>query len=714
MKAVRIGISFLMLLAAMQPVLAQQRRTAPARPAPRNAAAAANPITTRIEATHFVKGNRVLLRWAPMNEEGWRLANKYGYMLQKFTLSKDGQPLGGKNAFASFELKPDSLQYWMPLVDSNDNAAIMAQALYGDNFQLGLNSQAANQAGPSLLGKAATNKQRFAFALLAADNDFAIANAAGLGFADTVVNTKEKYFYRIFINAPKKLVHCDTGLVFVDMRDSFPLPKAPEMNTESSKQSVVLSWDMDRLREYYVSYYIERSDDNGETFHQLNDLPFTSFAQGSDPRRPNSLVYTDTALTNFKEYQYRIKGNTIFGEAGPYSDVVKTQSLSLLEGVPGIETIRLDEKGKPVVCWYFEDSIRPKVKNFDLEYAGKIDGDYQPLIKGMPSTAKEVLLPDSLSFAYLRIKAYSLEGGLSRTSFPYLYQPEDSTPPAPPVGLKGRVDSSGVVMLEWLPNAEKDLLGYKVFRTLVKDHEYEILVDTVYYNTKFNDTLDMKMKNRKVYYTVSALDTRHNQSRKGQPLMLEKPDVIPPSASVFTDFKNGDKQVELFWVNSVDDDLALVRLYRREGNGEWKTVFESGDTSKHHFVDKTVEPDKKYTYRLTAFDNGGLASQEAPVLNLQTMPLQIRKVIKEVSAQVDREKRLLYLNWICEQKADIKQIEIYRGDEKEGMSLYKVLSGGDRDMLENELTVNTLYKYGVRALLKNGQYSDFVVKEVKY
>lgn len=716
MKKIVIGV-FLMISIGLK-LDAQQKPPKPATVKPKqNKVNTAGPSQMRVRAVYTISNNKIKLRWAPADEQSWRLGNKYGFILERRTIMKDDKLLSQGEMLKSFRTSlqiKDSLHYWEPMLPVNDNAAVMTQALFGETFELEINQNSGDVSkGSSILTKVQEAKQRYLFAMYAADNDFTVAERAGLGFVDTATKLNEKYFYRIYSAAPRHLVKSDTALLFISFKDIMPLPAPADITIEPSNKSIVLSWDLERTKSYYNSFIIQRSVDSGRTYRNLNQKPYTSMAQGSDPGKPNSLVYVDTAVETGKNYRYRVTGITIFGERGPWSKAADGKCLPFLEGVPGIQGINLGKAGEPILKWYFEDSIRSKIAGFEVNYSPVANGIYNTILSSVPPDKSETLLPDTLAAGYLIVKAVSKEG-ISRTSFPYLYQPEDSIPPQTPHGIKAVIDSTGKVELSWLPNPENDLLGYKVFRTMIKGTEHAVLVDTIWYSTVYHDTLDLKLMNRKVYYAVTALDYRFNQSALSEDFEVIKPDIIPPTAPVFADYKISVGNVELFWVNPVEDDLHKIEIQRKSATGNWETVFSTTDTSRKTFKDSKIEADKKYHYKLVAFDGSGLKSPEAQILTLQTLPVIDRNLISSFDYDVDRNKRLIYLRWNITSNISVKTIEIFRGAGNEPMSLYKVLDGKNRDMLDNDLLVNTKYKYGVRLILSNGSYSNLVTKEINY
>src|SRR5262249_382371 len=77
-------------------------------------------------------------------------------------------------------------------------------------------------------------------------------------------------------------------------------------------------------------------------------------------------------------------------------------------------------------------------------------------------------------------------------SFPHLAQLPDSIPPAAPKAVKGSIDTTGVVSLSWEAGKEKDLLGYRVFRSNFENDEYTQVTVSPLSEPTFVDTVSLR------------------------------------------------------------------------------------------------------------------------------------------------------------------------------------------------------------------------------
>ncbi|HQB29582.1 MAG TPA: DUF799 family lipoprotein [Syntrophales bacterium] len=85
----------------------------------------------------------------------------------------------------------------------------------------------------------------------------------------------------------------------------------------------------------------------------------------------------------------------------------------------------------------------------------------------------------------------------------------DTTPPAVPSGFNA-VGRNTYVLLDWVKNTDKDLAGYRVYRSVTPLSGYEEIG-----KTEFNELKDKNLENlRKYFYRLSAEDVAGNESGK--------------------------------------------------------------------------------------------------------------------------------------------------------------------------------------------------------
>lgn len=136
--------------------------------------------------------DRILLRWAPGNAPAWYEGNRTGYTVDRTTVARWNESPG--NTWERLaEPIPAPSGLWKKWVETNDLAGVAWQAIYGEDFEVGI------QGGKnsSLVNKISQFEQRFSFGLMACDRNFKVACWAGLGYVDSTANKDERYIYRI-------------------------------------------------------------------------------------------------------------------------------------------------------------------------------------------------------------------------------------------------------------------------------------------------------------------------------------------------------------------------------------------------------------------------------------------------------------------------------------------------------------------------------------
>lgn len=647
-------------------------------------------------------GDSIVLRWGASSPMGWKLSNKYGYMIERYTLLKGEKPdkkaRPEKAVLSSVPVKPWPLEKWEGLAKRNEFGAIAAQAIYGSSFTMTNNSNEVIQA----VNKAQELEMRFTFALTAADQSLEVANACGLKFTDRTVKKGEKYVYKIYSLVPSGTYAIDTGTVFIGTNDNYPLPKPVQLKAVFEDRKVMLSWNQIYYKDLYHTYILERSEDGGRTYVKRGSLPFVNTSPSAE-RELNNVWRYDSLPGNNRLYVYRVRGITSFEEVSPPSDTVqgmgKPASLAVS---PVITDIENQKDGSLKVKWRFPDEYNNKIKEFEILRSASSGGEYKSIgTENSLARAYTDLKPGRANYYIVR----SIEPtGASSSSFPALGQPIDSIPPTAPAGLTGSVDKTGKVMLNWKKGSEPDILGYRVYMANNPEEEFTQITKELVKDTLFTAPLNLNTITSKVYYRIMAFDLNYNISPFSDILTLNRPDTIAPVPPVVTRYQTSDTTVFLEWIVSTSNDVVKHIVYRREkGTEVWKPVYESPDTAKT-YLDKALEKRKDYEYVIVAKDDDGLESEKRQIITAGLKDFGIRGEIKEIEAKADRTKKEIELKWTCHEGTPERFI-IYKAVKGEPIRVYKSVYGQTGLFKDKLLEMNTAYTYRIQAVYSDGSTS---------
>ncbi|MBX9851399.1 MAG: hypothetical protein K2X86_06525 [Cytophagaceae bacterium] len=650
--------------------------------------------------------NQIILRWSPTTPVAWQYGNQYGYIVRRTTILRDGKLLETPEVsyVSPSPIKPLAYKEWEPLVKSNKYAAITAQALYGETFKL-----AENYKGDvmQVVNKAQELENRFTFALFSAQISQEVAEASGLKFIDKNVKANERYNYNVYIPVPKSIYSVDTGFVYSSVQDYRPLPKPEELGAEFSDSSATLVWSCKHDFDIFIAYKIERSEE-GKTFVPTSDEPFINTFQDIN-KIPEIVTKVELLPKKGTTYHFRVRGITSFGEISEPSESVSGTATFTALKMPSVSLTKVIDNKSVQIEWEFPQELNKEIAGFYVERAEKEDGIYKSL------TAKE-LVPESRSFIdhkpdpanYYRMVVVT-KAGKKAISFPHLVQLKDNTPPAIPEIISAKADTSGIVILTWKNNKEKDLFGYKIYRANYEYEEYSQITTGFVKDSIYYDTIEVNSLTKNVYYKIVALDRHYNPSGFSKPFVMKRPDIIPPVPPVFKEAHSSEKGVSLTWNNTSSSDVVKYQLLRRDANREgfWVVLkeFRQAD-SITTYVDEEADKSILYEYSMIAFDDSGLESEMAQPVTMKKLDKGIREEVKSVRAEADRINKRILVAWNYSEPG-IEKVQIYRAKEGESLTLYKTIQGAAEQFIDKSLQVNTIYKYRIKVLFKNGAQSPF-------
>jgi hypothetical protein len=633
--------------------------------------------------------DQILIRWAIDSPIEWQKANERGFVVTRTTVLRDGKILSKpeKLLLTPKTLLPEPLDSWLDLVQKDSNAAIMAQSIYGESFEV----TAAKEGELSkIVNMADELNQRYTFALYAADMSFMGALKAGWGFVDTDVKKNEVYAYQVSVFENPKVKESS---YVIGLKDYSVLPAPTDFIAIPDDKKVLLSWDYETFKRIYTSFMVEKSSD-GINYIPIATTPLVNLNDKED-HPSKTMYYVDTLSVNDRIYQYRLYGITSFGEKGELTKPISATGVAAVVTPARLVDYNIVNSKEVNLEWDYPAASEGFIQGYEINFADNDKGPYKVVSKIIPPSERKLNYKENLFPSnYFTISVVG-KNNQRLTSQSMLVQPVDSIPPAKPIGLEGVVDSLGIVRLKWKANPEKDLRGYRILKANNVGEEFVDIYHKSYVGNDYKDSVSLIMTNSKVYYRIAAEDMRFNISDPSDVLVLDKPDKIPPAAPIFKDYDNKDGKVHLKWIRSYSEDVVGYSLRRREkGQEKWEEVKQINDTIQE-FTDDRVENKKTYQYAILAKDKSNLwSSLEHSIITVQVLDFTAIKVISFLQGVPDRENKKITLTWDYDKKkGKVTGLSVYKNIKGTPPTLWRELNGDVFILEDKSLKINTEYEY---------------------
>lgn len=638
-----------------------------------------------IEARGFATDkNEIKLRWSPANTRAWSDGIKYGYTIKRYTVMIDNRWQENPDEMILAEcLKPQPLTGWEEYANKSDYAAVIAQAFYGEDFELSASGK--NDIG-SIINLANELEQRFSTSVFMAEYDYKAAILAGWAWTDSTTKENERYLYRIYLNRPEAL-QGDTAAVYIGAGDKKELPKPIGINALFGDKTTMLSWNYTLLSDTYHSYYIERKSEK-EPYKRITDLPVTALNN-----EMQEAFYTDSLSFNDVLYTYRIIGLTSFDQVGPYSEEISGKGEKALSCIPYIYSGDFIDKDRAKIYWEFECEDTSLIDKFSLSVSEDIDGEYESLVDNILLDKRELDFPLTEARAYVKLNTKAKDGR-KMESFPFLLRQIDSIPPAVPAGLKVEIDSLGVAHLTWNANKEVDLLGYRILRSFTENEEKSSITPEFVTQSHYTDTLSLDLGNSYVYYSLTAIDERYNESIPCETVKVAKPNNKTPDEPVITGYRLlSDNKVIIEWITDLEHPDITYKLIRTSfDNSEYTRTIFSGDASTTSYIDE-IPVSGRYRYSLIAYGVDGKKSFTPQPFEIDIKADTAPDEVSGLTYYADANKGYIELSWKKHDKA--KLYRVYKAVKNEKMTLWKELESTETRVTDEVVSPGNIYTYTI-------------------
>lgn len=712
------------------------------------------PFLTKSQVSDFIvvqenNSQESKIRWMPANYSIWQSGIKHGYTIIRFTETDNGTV---RDTLIT-GLKPLAPEDWENEFPNNNAAESAKMMLY----DMTINTAPAQSNNLKDAVDIYEQKEgRHLFAMVAAESDFNVAQAMGLGLVDDGGGSTTFPKYLVTISNEEAMESLSPGVSAI-IYNADELEPVNTLKTEIDKDYAVLSWDSKKFSKRYTAWNIERSFD-GSNFVKVNTDPFR---HGYTNENYEFLVsYQDPVQNCNGDYYYRVAGITPFGSQGPYSNVSNITCMER-EFIPVVINGTQEKDGAILVNWWtFEDEYQDNIKGFNLYRTPELTQQLVKLNESiMSSETREYLDESPLSSGYYFLEAIDKNNDPHRSN-EHFVQKYDKVPPAPPSGLVGEFYDPQKLTVTWTPNRESDIHGYNISVANQRDGQYVKWNSTYLKRPKHVVKFNKNFITDTVFVKVTALDNFYNPSEYSEILAVPRPDVFGPADPILEFAYPTPDGVALGWSYSGSDDVVKHKLQRRiKSQYDWKDLlvitkeneakFDQSipvavSETKANHLDKHNQTAQEYHYRMVAIDDAGNASHSkwltvtpfptAEITEIRNFKVEI--IEQELAAdpeliaqltnmgsenlqdQIDAANKIVCsasISWSCKLNENIAGFILYRSMTGSGFKPIKELSVGSALGLEdNELEIHgdigNQYLGHIDEDLKKGyRYSYYVV-----
>lgn len=540
---------------------------------------------------------------------------------------------------------------------------------------------------------------QFMVSILTAIKNPEAAKGLGLSYIDSSVEKGKNYSYRVKIIATSEVYEIK----------SIPVKIQTTIATNQYKNKVYIKTGDKELGFVWEDHPnlsgvdVER-EING-VYKKLNDAPIYT-VRGKTYEGVKRNGYSEDSLVNYQKYTYRFYGQTIFGERVKFAEVTGMPRDLTPPQKPFLKQPKHAKPDEVHIEWEMNSPIEPDFKGFAISRSDKSDG-YFSLIndKLLPSSARKFIDKSFIKGQsnYYLVQALDTANNVS-SSFPISVTLIDSIPPVKPIFMDGKIDSLGVVTVTIQKNREKDLMGYRLYRSNSPEHEFSVIkegflsLDSLQneVQTVFIDSVTLKSLTPYIYYRTEALDFNHNTSEFSEILKVKRPDIIPPTTPVFKKVKVGEDFVELEFALSKSSDVKQQILYRKlDLKDEWMQLAVLQNDQKE-YIDKEVEKGTKYYYSLQAIDDSENKSKFAIPVMGKPYDTGVRPPVENLRISKDNNDAIL--TWNYSQKNEETLFVIYKQNKSGNLIQYK----NTKELFFKEKVASRPIGYAVRVVTKDG------------
>lgn len=272
-------------------------------------------------------------------------------------------------------------------------------------------------------------------------------------------------------------------------------------------------------------------------------------------------------------------------------------------------------------------------------------------------------------------------------------------PSLPTVSINGHIESMTSIAFEWKPLGDARVKGYYIYRNdpSSKDAKLNrIAVVEGRFVSHYSDT--SLSPNTNYVYRFSSYNEKMQESRASETFRVRTEPLLE-SVSFFDSIGNLPRMAKLIW-RPHDNPLVKGYLIERQTveKPEWEQIVSIEPRLQAEYIDKNLDDNRVYKYRLRVVTFEGIKSHPSEVVTVSTKPLPM--IVENLQASTQKPKQIT-LVWDANSENDLDYYNIYRATSSNRNYNYYVKLK-DTEFTDNVKEDGVNYYYKVTAVDKDG------------
>lgn len=399
-----------------------------------------------------------------------------------------------------------------------------------------------------------------------------------------------------------------------DLRGTVQDHASEEPAADADGKAVALRWARPDEEALLAAFNVYRLEDTGAVLLNADPLVLP-LDEGNDPN-----FYVDSSVQIGGTYTYSVEGIDLFGRVAPLSEPV---SIFVPDPRPLATPQIIDGEAEDLSI-----TIRWAPPEDERARAVAVRRRTEP--EGNATLTEQVLPLSTNSYTddeveggvmyYYTLVSVDGSGRVSAESAIWAEQGYNPTPPSAPTALRATPQADGL-SLTWAPPPETDVGSYRIYlsrQLSAGTEEFRFEAATVeprYHLEMLPGTLT------EVQVLVRAVNTSDVEGPVSNVVRGAALDLVAPPAPRLVEAVAAQGRIVITWAGTANPDVQALQLFRSVDGGEYELVQENLAPNALTWVDSTVQPGVRYSYRLEAVDASGNRSERSEAVSAQALDL---------------------------------------------------------------------------------------------